>query len=110
MRKNQKLMNLARLATLVQDIELQKLAQARQACTRTRRLLQDLGDTPSLTENASIPDAIIAAQHDQWRLQRRIILNQALARQSAEMLNAKDRATKAFSRAHVLFGLAMPKR
>ncbi len=108
--RKQQLIKLARVATVIKDVKLQELAKAQEACAQTRMLLQELGDSHTAQGQASIQALIVADHHDQWRLQRRIALNQALAKKTAAMLDAKDRAATAFSRADVLAKLVAPKR
>ncbi|MEF3048079.1 hypothetical protein [Pseudotabrizicola sp. L79] len=109
MKNRRELIKLANIAKVIRDAELQKLAQTVKAHNQTKTMLLQLGDQIAAVEPKSISDAILAEHHDLWRLQRRIILNKALARQTAEMLNAKDRASKAFGRAQSLNKLSAEK-
>lgn len=106
MKRIDTLENLCRLTGMVRDVELRRLAVAVKSCEMTRQLLAQLGDTPGGKQPHSIDAALAAERHDLWLLQRRIALNQHLARQTAEMITARERAAQAFGRAAVMQNLA----
>lgn len=105
MKQKEKIAALAHLAEIMKQAELGQLSRVAAARAETQAQLRALGDS-----HLVFPDdpttAIVAEHHELWRVQRRATLNQQLARQTAEFLDARQRATEAFGRNMVLSRLA----
>ncbi|MDB6452481.1 hypothetical protein [Falsirhodobacter sp. 20TX0035] len=90
---------LKKIADLILDTKLAEV----QAADRARR--ESLGHLDSLQVPMVIEDpasARVALRYEQWADARRAEINVTLARQTAEWLEAQDRARLAFGRAQVL--------
>lgn len=105
------LTRLAALAGLIRDLrQAEQRAQAL-ACTRIRNQLADL-DAP-VPGDPGLPLQIVqetALRHLKWAEPMRITLNEALARETALLLNTEAVARRATGRAMVLERLAARSR
>lgn len=100
---NRRIEALARLADLIREAELSHLARASAA----RDAVQlDLTAHDAAMPHGEITDARSKARHDTWRAVKRASLNIALARETAQWLEARDAAARAVGRADVLKKLA----
>ncbi|WP_435256936.1 hypothetical protein ACSBLW_12430 [Thioclava sp. FR2] len=99
--KRKKLNDLARIATLVRDTELHKLANASRPLLEIRLQIAALSEVDCGAQ-VDISATRTAAKHDQWRFQKRIELNGTLAHKTAIYLAQHDIAARAFGRAATL--------
>ncbi len=97
---------LAKLAAALRDKALLDLAATKRQKMATEDLLHALGDRPAPLPEPSIAALQSGEHHESWRLERRALLNQRLARDSARYLDAHQKAATAFGRAAVLDQLA----
>lgn len=103
-----RLKQLDRLATLLRDRDLARLGKL----TRTRQELA--GKIDALTQRVQISDdpALNAARlaHAKWAEQQRMLLNHALARQTAQTVNQKAQTARSVGRAMALARLRTKSR
>lgn len=109
MTRHSPLPQLARLAAAMRDKALLDLAATAQKKSATEELLRALGDRQIASPSAAMAELAGAELHESWRLQRRALLNQRLARETVQYLDAHQKAATAFGRAAVLDQLAKPK-
>lgn len=97
---------LHRIAQLLQDRDLMRLRVASSRKRETEALLSALDKT----QTAVVLDPIIAAQvvdrFGLWTTNRRILLNQQLARDTAEWIAIRSAAQRSFGQAEVMTKLA----
>lgn len=105
MKKNEKIAALAHLAEIMKQSELGQLSRVAAARAETQAQLRILGDSRLIFPDDATT-AIVAEHHELWCVQRRATLNQQLARQTAEFMDARQQATEAFGRSMVLSRLA----
>lgn len=102
MNDRDRLKTLKTLADLLRDRDLASLSQAQAAKDRTESLLRALDHAAAPT----LPETTVAAQVTEkfglWATNRRIVLNQQYARDTAKWLTEREAAQTAFGRAEVL--------
>lgn len=104
-----RLKKLKEIADLMRERDLAKLSRAQAVRTRTEDLLRALDHTSAPTQ----PETAVAAQavekYGLWTTNRRISLNQELARNTAQWLADREVAQLAFGRSQVLSKLLLRK-
>ncbi len=97
-----RLADLKRLADLIRDRDLTQLNRASRAKAETEALIRALDYTSPAPGLDPTVLARVEGQFGLWTAERRLALNRQHARDTADWLNAKDEARRAFGRAHVL--------
>ncbi|MFN4154122.1 MAG: hypothetical protein ACK4HF_05670 [Paracoccaceae bacterium] len=97
-----KLQQLQALAQLIKDRDLSRLSLASAQKARTETLLAALDKTQPTTELDLVIAAKVVDRFGLWTTNRRILLNQQLARDTVSWMAAKADAQKSFGRADVL--------
>lgn len=100
------LLPLVQISQLVLDLKLAELNRAARARADSRARLADLALPPAETELPLAVAAQAGLLYDRWADARRAEINLALARQTAEWIERRDLAAKAFGRAQALRRLA----
>lgn len=90
---------LRKIADLLLDARLAEVQAADRARRESLSHLADLQVPPVADDPASVR---VALRYEQWADARRVTINGTLARQTADWLEAQDRARVAFGRAQVL--------
>lgn len=107
MRGADKMDQLRRIAELSRDRDLMRLSAAVIRKRETEALLAALDRTRSV----AVLDPVIAAQvvdrFGLWTTNRRILLNQRLARETAEWITLRAAAQRSFGQAEVLAKLTL---
>jgi hypothetical protein len=101
--------DLARLADVAQLMLDTRLGQLRAASTQLDRSRMQLMAINAAAKPADLPPVAaekVALVYDRWADVRRAELNLVIARQTAEMLEARSEAGTAFGRLQALQGLA----
>jgi hypothetical protein len=102
MTDNERLKNLKKIADLMRERDLAKLTRAQAAKTQTEDLLRALDHSNTI----SLPETTAAAQavekYGLWTTNRRIILNQKHARDTARWLSDREVAQRSFGQSDVL--------
>lgn len=106
MKAQKRIHELSRLVALVRDAELDQLAKHKAACDNLRSLLSQLGDYELPGTTCAVSELATEDLHKEWRAQRRRLLNQKLARATADYLDSHDRAVEAFGRATAIEAIA----
>lgn len=107
----EKLQKLQAIATMKRDLELAKLAVVAQSRTRLIQSLNGLSQSVGAIDGDETPGLIRARlAHLRWVEGRRRTLNQRLALVSADYLERRPAALKAFGRAQVLSELTAKEK
>lgn len=93
---------LAQLACLLRDRDLALLAQSSRRKAEIEAQLRRLDTSAGPVALSPVVASQIVDRFDFWRSQRRIALNQSLARETAAWITAKSAAQRSFGRAEVL--------
>lgn len=105
----EKLSQLHMIAQLLRDRDLMQLSVASARKQQTEALLAALDKT----RTGAVPDPVIAAQvvdrFGLWTTNRRIALNQQLARETADWMALRTTAQRSFGRADVLGKLTLKR-
>jgi hypothetical protein len=104
MSKTKDMARLAELSQMIFDAKLAELSRAAAARSQSLSRLADLATPPPPAEN--VTEARAALLYQKWADARRAEINRALARQTAQWLEAKADAATAFGRADVLARLS----
>lgn len=104
-----KLRQLQKIANLVRDRDLSRLSLAGSQKTKTEALLAALSKTCPIADLDPVVAAQIVDRFGLWTTNRRITLNQQLARETVCWLEAKANAQKSFGKADVLGRLIVKK-
>ena len=110
MTKSKDLAGLSRIAQLILDV---KLATLQSAAQKRQHSLDLLGQLNRITPKSDLP-LVVAYQADlryqHWAEKRRAEINYRLARETADMLAARDDAAQAFGKCQALLGLQGKRR
>lgn len=104
-----RLLALKQIADLLSDRDLARLSKAQAQKARTEALLRALDHTAQPTDLGPAVVGQIVERYGMWTSNRRIVLNQQLARDTASWMIAREAAQKAFGRAQVLQSLPRKK-
>ncbi|RGP35454.1 hypothetical protein [Pseudotabrizicola alkalilacus] len=96
------LRKLEKIAQLMRDRDLSRLTLASAQKAGTQSLLSGLDKTQPTTGLDPVIAAQVVDRFGLWTMNRRILLNQQLARDTVKWLAAKADAQKSFGRAEVL--------
>lgn len=96
------LRKLEKLAQLMRDRDLSRLTQVSLQKSHTQGLLSALDKTQPATGLDLVVAAKVVDRFGLWTMNRRILLNQQLARDTVNWMAAKADAQKSFGRAEVL--------
>lgn len=103
MKAAERLSRLHSIAQLLRDRDLMRLSAASARKRQTEALLATLDKTRT---EAAVPDPVVAAQvvdrFGLWTTNRRILLNQQLARQTVDWMELRSAAQRSFGQAEVL--------
>ncbi|MFN7224786.1 MAG: hypothetical protein ACK4MS_12275 [Paracoccaceae bacterium] len=97
-----KLKQLQLIAQLLRDRDLSNLAQTGFRKSQTESLLAALDTTQSAPTLNLVSAGQVVDRFGLWTTNRRIVLNQQLARETVDWLAAYARAQRSFGRAEVL--------
>ncbi|MFN3845262.1 MAG: hypothetical protein ACK4RZ_05480 [Paracoccaceae bacterium] len=97
-----KLKKLHRIAQLLRDRDLSNLAGTSVRKSRTEVLLSALDTTQSAPSLDPVSAGQVVDRFGLWTTNRRIVLNQQLARETVEWMAAYTSAQRSFGRAEVL--------
>lgn len=100
---------LKQIADLLSERDIARLSKAQNQKAQTEGLLRALDQTHEPTNLALAASAKVVERYGHWTSNRRIALNQQLARDTAAWLGARDAAQQAFGRAEVLKKLLIRK-
>ncbi len=95
-----RLQRLCRIAQLQRDCDMAQLNKLAQARTETQAKCDQLSRPQPLVSDPAL--FAVRQAHLAWTNAQRLCLNQALAQQTAQMLNQKSRTAKSFGRADAL--------
>jgi hypothetical protein len=109
MTKPKDLENLSEIAGLLLDSRLNAMRKLAQARNHNLALLKDL-ETVEPDGEETIAEALARLRYAQWADKRRAAINIALAAQTAEWMQARADAARAFGRADVLKKLRCDKQ
>lgn len=102
-----KLRALERLARMKLDADLAGLRGAARARAESLAALERLAQPlPAAEDLSPVAAGMAALSYQRWADRRRAEINTRLARQTADWMEARDRAATAFGRAEALGGLA----
>lgn len=104
-----RLKKLKEIADLMRERDLAKLSRAQAVRTRTEALLRALDHTSAPTPPETALVAQVVEKYGLWTTNRRISLNQELARNTAQWLADREVAQLAFGRSQVLSKLLLRK-
>lgn len=104
-----RLKKLKQIADLIRDRDLARLKKAQDCKLGTEALLRALDQTQASSALVLATDGYIVERYGLWTTNRRIALNQQLARETAAWMGAYDSARTAFGRAEVLNSLLVRK-
>ncbi len=96
------LARLAGLARMIRDLKLAELEAAGRARAESRARLAGLDLSPIEPDLGVIAAAQAEVRYQSWAEARRAEINLTLARQTAEWIEAREAARRAFGRAQVL--------
>ena len=102
MTDQERLKNLKAIADLIRDRDLAALSRAQVAKARTETLLRALDLCPASSQPNSAAAAQVAEKYGLWTTNRRILLNQQHARDTAAWIAEREAAQKAFGRSEVM--------
>ncbi|NEX46386.1 hypothetical protein [Pseudotabrizicola algicola] len=102
-----RLRRLEKITLLLRERELSRLAQASAQKTRTEAQLMALDKTGAPHGLDPVVAAQVTDRFGLWTTNRRILLNQKLARETVAWMEAKTEAQRAFGRAEVLRKLCL---
>ncbi|MDR7126844.1 hypothetical protein [Pseudotabrizicola sp. 4114] len=102
MNTRENLRKLEKIAQLMRDRDLSRLTLASSQKARTQTLLSALDKTQPSTGLDPVTAAQVVDRFGLWVMNRRILLNQQLARDTVSWMAAKSDAQKSFGRAEVL--------
>jgi hypothetical protein len=105
-----RLTGLARLAGMIRDLRLAELETAGRARTLSRERLAGLNFEPRDSDLGAIASAQAEVRYQAWAEARRAEINLTLARQTAEWLEAREAARRAFGRSVALQALLARRR
>lgn len=99
--------DLARLQALAGLMRDHRLAQLQQAAERRLQSQEQIAalERSVTTDLPPVAGQLVALRYQAWADRRRADLNLVLARQTADWINARDAARKAFGQAEALRGL-----
>lgn len=97
---------LVRVSQMLLDLKLDDLNRAARARAESRSRLADLAADPVETDLPLAISAQTRMRYESWAEARRAEINLTLARQTAEWIDAREAARRAFGRAEVLRKLA----
>ena len=104
---DKRIASLGRLARMVLDTELAKLRGAARERDASLAALKTLATPRDAPEGLSpVAAGLAALGYQRWAERQRAEINTRLARQTAEWMEARDRAALAFGRAEALGQLA----
>lgn len=106
MKTDRKLRQLQEVAELIRDRDLSRLTRASKQKAQTESLLRVLDKAQPVTGLDPIVAARVGDRFGLWTTNRRILLNQQLARESVTWMAAKNDAKRSLGRADVLKKLA----
>lgn len=106
MSRAQDLAMLGQLARLVLDHRLSLLRQAADRRERSRQQIADLDRMAGPADLPTVTAGQVALRYQLWADARRTELNTQLARQTVDLLGARQDAETAFGRAEALRGIA----
>ncbi len=109
MNDHARLLLLKRIADLIRDRDIARLRKAQNQKAETEALLRALDQTHEPTNLGSATEGHVMERYGLWITNRRVALNQQLARDTAAWMGARDAARTAFGRAEVLTSLIVKK-
>ena len=101
------------ISDLVKDRELAAFSKAQRERDAILSQLAALGDPQPAPRTQDLPHTFLAQAEDMhllWRTQRRMALNAALARSSADWMETREKAKQAFGRAAMIDHLLAERR
>lgn len=104
-----RLLALKQIADLMSDRDIARLGKALAQKARTEALLRALDHTSQPTDLGPAVVGQVVDRYGMWTSNRRIVLNQQLARDTASWMIAREAAQKVFGRAQVLQSLLKKK-
>jgi hypothetical protein len=96
---------LKQIADMLSDRDIARLSKAQAQKARTEALLRALDHSSQPADLDPAAVALVVERYGLWTSNRRIVLNQQLARDTASWIIARDAAQKAFGRAQVVQSL-----
>lgn len=100
---------LRQISELIRERDISGLSKAQAQKSKTEALLRALDHGQGPTNLGTAAEGQVVERFGLWTANRRIMLNQQLARDTAAWMEARDAAQKAFGRAEVLQNLLMQK-
>lgn len=99
-----RLQRLQQIASLIRDRDLSRLSVASAAKAKTESLLTALDQTQSQApaDLGTTVTAHLESRYGTWKANRRISLNQQLARDTVDWMQVRSEAQRAFGRSVVL--------
>jgi len=106
MREPQRLLPLVRISRLLLDSALARVEHAARARDESRAQIARLAAGPVPEDMPPVAAALAELRYQQWADKRRAEINLTLARQTADWLDAREKARRALGRAETLRKLA----
>ena len=100
---------LKQIADLISERDIARLSKAQAQRAKTEALLRALDQNQEPTNLGLAAAGQVVERFGLWTSNRRITLNQQLARDTAAWMGARDEAQRAFGRAEVLKKLMVRK-
>lgn len=100
---------LRQIADLIRERDIARFSKAQAQKSKTEALLRALDHGQVPTNLGLAAEGQVVERFGLWAANRRIALNQQLARDTAAWMEARDAAQKAFGRAEVLKKLMVKK-
>lgn len=100
---------LRQIAELIRERDIGRLSKAQMEKARTEALLRALHHGQGPTDLGPAAEGQVIERFGLWTANRRVMLNQQLARDTAAWIEARDTAQKAFGRSEVLKKLVVRK-
>lgn len=104
-----RLQKLKQIADLIRDRDIATLKRVQDHKMGTEALLRALDQTQTSSNLVLATNGQVVERYGLWTTNRRIALNQQLARETAACMSAHDTARTAFGRAEVLKSLLVRK-
>ena len=100
---------LRQVADLIRERDIARFGKAQAQKSKTEALLRALDHGQVPTSLSPAAEGQVVERFGLWTANRRIVLNQQLARDTATWMEARDAAQKTFGRAEVLKKLLIRK-
>lgn len=98
----ERLLRLKQIASLAKDKQFNELSKISQACNQTRQEILAIDNQDKLQCFYSPSAAIAQESYAFFLKEKRILLNQKLARQMAQFIDRRDSSKIAFGRSNVI--------